>query len=104
MRIANVAGRAKLWIGGHAVDVATASADRFGPGLTTIYDEWAEFRRWAADFSAGKNPPDAATEPFSPTQAGPPSPAPKQVFAIALNYSDHAKESGTAVPDDPLVF
>jgi 2-keto-4-pentenoate hydratase/2-oxohepta-3-ene-1,7-dioic acid hydratase in catechol pathway len=36
---------------------------------------------------------------------GSPSPTPRQVFAIGLNYSDHAKESGFAQPENlPPVF
>jgi 2-keto-4-pentenoate hydratase/2-oxohepta-3-ene-1,7-dioic acid hydratase in catechol pathway len=36
---------------------------------------------------------------------GSPSPAPRQIFAIGLNYSAHAKESGFEAPDQlPPVF
>lgn len=37
-------------------------------------------------------------------QLGAPVPAPEQVFAIGLNYADHAAESGMAPPGRPLVF
>jgi 2-keto-4-pentenoate hydratase/2-oxohepta-3-ene-1,7-dioic acid hydratase in catechol pathway len=44
-------------------------------------------------------------QPFTPTQLGSPSPAPRQVFGIGLNYSEHAAESGFAKPDStPPVF
>lgn len=33
-----------------------------------------------------------------------PLPRPRIVFAIGLNYADHAAESGQAVPDFPVVF
>jgi 2-keto-4-pentenoate hydratase/2-oxohepta-3-ene-1,7-dioic acid hydratase in catechol pathway len=35
---------------------------------------------------------------------GPVAPRPPQVFAVGLNYRDHAVESGMALPDEPLVF
>lgn len=37
-------------------------------------------------------------------QLGAPVPAPEQVFAIGLNYADHAAESGMEPPGRPLVF
>jgi 2,4-diketo-3-deoxy-L-fuconate hydrolase len=91
MQIANVAGRLKVVAGGRMVDVD-------GFDLSDVYDRWDEFRSWA-----GK---DAASggEAFDPTKAGPPSPAPRQVFAVALNYREHAAESGLKAPDDPLFF
>jgi 2-keto-4-pentenoate hydratase/2-oxohepta-3-ene-1,7-dioic acid hydratase in catechol pathway len=33
-----------------------------------------------------------------------PLPNPPRVFAIGLNYRDHAKESGMAIPTSPIVF
>ncbi|HMC40740.1 MAG TPA: fumarylacetoacetate hydrolase family protein [Acidimicrobiales bacterium] len=101
MRIADVAGRAKVVVAdGEVVDVETASQGRFGPGLADLYERWDEFRAVFPD----KVPPGAAAEPFAPGRAGPPSPAPRQVFAVALNYRDHAAESGFRPPDDPLFF
>jgi 2,4-diketo-3-deoxy-L-fuconate hydrolase len=35
---------------------------------------------------------------------GAPSPEPRQVFAIGLNYLDHVAEAGLAVPEEPAVF
>lgn len=33
-----------------------------------------------------------------------PIPRPRAIFAVGLNYLDHAKEGGATVPDKPLVF
>jgi 2-keto-4-pentenoate hydratase/2-oxohepta-3-ene-1,7-dioic acid hydratase in catechol pathway len=33
-----------------------------------------------------------------------PSPRPRQIFGIGVNYADHGAESGMEVPDVPLVF
>ena len=35
---------------------------------------------------------------------GAPIARPRNVFAIGLNYSDHAKETGAAVPAEPILF
>ncbi len=104
MRIANVGGRAKLIVADKlAVDVAAASGNRFGPELPRLYGDWAAFRSWADGFDADKAAA-ATAEPFSESIAGPPSPAPRQVFAVALNYVDHAAESGFKPPENPLFF
>jgi hypothetical protein len=60
-----------------------------GSGRTPagVYERWAEFTDWAA----------SATCPTRAVHARPlgsPSPAPRQVFGIGLNYSAHAAESG----------
>lgn len=105
MRTANVGGRAKLIVAdGLAVDVAEASRGHFAPDLPEIYSRWAEFRSWADSFAPDKEGGPGAPEPFSPSLAGPPSPSPRQVFAVALNYRDHAAESGFKAPEDPLFF
>jgi 2-keto-4-pentenoate hydratase/2-oxohepta-3-ene-1,7-dioic acid hydratase in catechol pathway len=35
---------------------------------------------------------------------GPPLGRPSKIICIGLNYSDHAKESGMAVPPEPVIF
>src|SRR5713226_6599721 len=97
MRIANVDGRLKLLVAGGAVDVETASRGRFSADPRCAIDRIDELASW----SAGIAEPG---EDFSPASAGPPVPAPRQVFAIGLNYLDHAIESGFAAPPLPVVF
>jgi 2-keto-4-pentenoate hydratase/2-oxohepta-3-ene-1,7-dioic acid hydratase in catechol pathway len=41
---------------------------------------------------------------FDPAELGAPAPHPRQLFAIGLNYSEHANESGFAAPPSPAVF
>ena len=36
--------------------------------------------------------------------SAPRSPGPHQILCIGLNYSDHAAETGQAVPDEPILF
>jgi 2,4-diketo-3-deoxy-L-fuconate hydrolase len=35
---------------------------------------------------------------------GPPFTRPSKIICIGLNYSDHAKETGTALPTEPIIF
>ncbi len=100
MRIANLAGRAVL-LGTAAVDVATASEGRFGPDPMSIWPDWAAFREWAATVDVDAHP---AAQPFELGDLEAPVPVPQQVFAIGLNYADHAAETGMALPSEPLVF
>jgi 2,4-didehydro-3-deoxy-L-rhamnonate hydrolase len=55
-------------------------------------------RDWAVNVNgAGDMVVDAA-------HLGAPTPAPRQVFAVGLNYAEHAEESKMARPDTPPVF
>lgn len=99
MRVGNRAGRLVLVRNGRAVDVERASAGRFGPDPQAVYEHWTDFRAWAS----GAVLPDG--EAFDASELGAPVPAPRQVFAIGLNYREHAAESGLAVPEGlPPVF
>ena len=100
MKLANLDGRAALiTVDDLAVDVHKASDGRFGPDLAPIYADWEEFRAWA-----DTAPLDDAV-PFDDTALGGPSPEPRQILAIGLNYTEHAAESGFEAPEGlPPVF
>jgi len=97
MRIANVAGRLSLVDVGGMLDVEKASDGRFSSDPSAVYARWDEFREWADSAPPPDRPLDAAP-------LGPPSAAPRQVFATALNYAAHASEGGHEVPAAPLMF
>jgi 2,4-didehydro-3-deoxy-L-rhamnonate hydrolase len=101
MRLANVDERLMVARnGGGFVDLASASAGRFGPDPQSVYDRWEEFDDWA---SAGAEWTDAGFTP--PAQAlSAPVPRPRQVFAAALNYREHAAEAGFEAPTVPQIF
>jgi 2-keto-4-pentenoate hydratase/2-oxohepta-3-ene-1,7-dioic acid hydratase in catechol pathway len=99
MRLANVAGRAVLVTGlGEGVDVERASDGLFGPDPQTVLEDWASFAAWA---STAPNEPDVR---FSPDELGPPVPRPPQVFAIGVNYREHADEAGYPPDSAPVTF
>lgn len=98
MRIVNHGGRLGLVADGGVIDVETASGGRFGSDVQAIYDQWDDFVAWAAGAST------ASVTPLDETKLGAPAPMPRQVFAIGLNYIDHALEAKMDVPDAPVVF
>ncbi|SFK75504.1 2-keto-4-pentenoate hydratase/2-oxohepta-3-ene-1,7-dioic acid hydratase (catechol pathway) [Amycolatopsis sacchari] len=100
MRLANVDGRAVLLTADdRGVDVESASGGKFGPGLPGIYEDWKGFRAWAESADT------SGAAPFTRARLGSPSPEPRQIVAVGLNYREHAAESGFAVPDRlPPVF
>lgn len=97
MKIANLNGRAALVLGGATTDIATASGGRFGPDPMSLYAAWGDFRDWATSVREG-------TEPLDEAALRCPIPAPRQVFAIGLNYRTHAAESGMPAPEVPATF
>jgi 2-keto-4-pentenoate hydratase/2-oxohepta-3-ene-1,7-dioic acid hydratase in catechol pathway len=98
VRIMNVDGRLHLAVDDRIIEVESASGGRFGSDVMAVYDHWDDFRRWAAGAASmeGREMPD--------TGIGPPVPRPRQIFAIGLNYKDHAREAGLELPSSPMVF
>jgi 2,4-didehydro-3-deoxy-L-rhamnonate hydrolase len=97
MRLLNVNGRAALERGGKAIDIEKASAGVFGANIASIYGDWEALRAWERGY-VGEG------EAYAPEDLGPPVIAPAQLFAIGLNYREHAAESGIEPPDTPMVF
>ncbi len=103
MRIATLSGRVVLAHGEQPIDVWKASGGKFGPEPAAVFDHWAMFRAWA-DTEYGTQP--VVDEPawLNSEHVGAPSSHPRQVFAIGLNYAEHARESGFDLPTVPVVF
>ncbi|MFJ3670573.1 fumarylacetoacetate hydrolase family protein [Streptomyces sp. NPDC090106] len=94
MRIAQLEGRTVLLTAEGAVDVPAELS-------TDLYARWDDLRTWSATATAA-----AATQarPYDPAALQSPVPAPRQVFAVALNYRPHTAEAGYEDPEQPLVF
>lgn len=97
MKIANSNGRAVLVLGDEIADIAGVSGGAFGADPMGVYDDWPAFVELARSITSG-------TGPLIEADLRNPVPAPRQVFAIGLNYRGHAEESGMAVPDVPATF
>ena len=91
--------------------------DKERPGLLlddgTRKDLSGHFTDWNRDFFNNNGlaalhdlAQNASELPDAPAQArlGAPVARPGKVICIGLNYSDHAEESGMAVPEEPVIF
>jgi 2-keto-4-pentenoate hydratase/2-oxohepta-3-ene-1,7-dioic acid hydratase in catechol pathway len=101
MKVASLFGRLTLITDDGAVDVAKASGGRFGPDPQAVYDAWDEFVGWAGGLEAQAS---SAVSPVDLSGLGLFIPRPRQVFAVGLNYRDHAAESGLEPPAQPMIF
>jgi len=98
MRFGAHQGRSCLIGDGCYLDVKVASEGEFGDEPMEALAKWSSFREWAA----GQYPLEGL--PYQDRDLTCPVPAPSQIFAIGLNYRDHAKESAMEIPDKPMVF
>jgi len=99
MRLVNFEGRLGFDVVGRFVDLEQASQGRVSSDPMASFAAWAEIRRLASEQTAGD-----AGRLIVPERLGPPVPRPSQVFAIGLNYRDHAEEAGLPIPAQPMVF
>lgn len=98
MKFANYDGRAVLTDGRRAAYVADASNGKFADAPQQVFSVWDEFADWAQAVDLGEG------FAVDRSKLGAPSPQPRQVFAIGMNYAEHARESGLDVPAEPAVF
>ena len=87
MRIANLAGRAVLLAGDGAVDIQKASGGALSCDPQTLLASWQDARPVLAAL-AGQ------AAPYQESDLRAPVPRPGQIFAIGVNYRDHAEEAG----------
>jgi 2-keto-4-pentenoate hydratase/2-oxohepta-3-ene-1,7-dioic acid hydratase in catechol pathway len=102
VRFANHAGRLVQVLESDAdliprtgLDVSAASGGTFSSDPQAAYERWEELLNWAREAPAnGSHSPIGLT----PEQLGPPVPTPRQIFAIGLNYAEHAAEAKMQAP------
>ena len=99
VRLANLKGRASLVVGDRLVDVERESKGRFGADPMAAMQQWDAFVDWARGVGTGP-----AGVVLNESELGPPVPRPSKVFAIGMNYREHAKEAGLPTPGSPVVF
>lgn len=101
MRIANLSHRLVLVADDRVLDVESASGGTFSADPGAAFERWDELRTWAGGIDIAAHP-DAA--PLETSRLGAPSPRPRQVVGIGLNYADHAAEANIPLPERPVVF
>lgn len=98
MRLMNLRGRLHTFVDGRLTDIADATGGRIGPDPQSAYQRWDELLNWGRSAGAhGAGEVDTA-------ELGPPVPAPSQLFAVGLNYRDHAEEVGMPLTATPTTF
>lgn len=100
MRLANYGGRASIIVDDRVVDVENASAGTLGndPMLLSDLDNHAALQQIVAAVNVSDWPQ------LQPAQVGAPVPRPPKGFGVALNYRQHALESGRDLPTEPHLF
>lgn len=101
MRIANLANRLVLVSDDRVLDVETASGGLFSADPAAVFERWNEFHAWGDLIDVAGH---EASQALEPSRLGAPSPSPRQVVGVGLNYADHAAESGLPLPESPVVF
>lgn len=99
MRLVNLGGRVGLDVASRFVDLEQQSGGRFSADPMDVFAQWDAIREWAGGQTAGDAGPIVDL-----SRLDAPVPRPTQVFAIGLNYRDHAEEASLPIPDVPMVF
>lgn len=82
------------------IDIQEASDGRFSSETLDLLQEWDQLKDWAptVDFE------QAAVRLLNLEDLQAPISSPRQVFAIGMNYKDHAAEVNLPLPSTPAVF
>lgn len=99
MRFVNADGRSGLLVDGLVHDLEEISGGRVPAApMDVVTDHWGEALDLAerGAFDGGR--------PVDSVRLGPPVPGPRSVYAIGLNYRNHARETGAPVGAIPPVF
>ncbi|MEV6562856.1 fumarylacetoacetate hydrolase family protein [Nocardia sp. NPDC051756] len=99
MRLATISGRISLITASDTV-IDLAGHGWFGPNIQDAYERWDEL----LEFSKTITEPGTPLSDIPATEFGNPAPQPRQLFAIGLNYAEHAAESSFPPPEEPPVF
>lgn len=105
MKLANVEGRACITTDTGGVDLADASAGEFSSLVDDLIPMLSEVDAWVSRAAPTLDADLSTTALLGQLERlGPPVTRPVQVFAIGLNYADHADETGLELPSQPMVF
>lgn len=102
LRLTSLNGRAHIVVShndhtARVVDLETSSKGTISADPMKVYENWDVVR----DFEAMNTDQGIEVEISSLDS---PAPRPRQIFAVGLNYRQHAIEFGLDIPPSPLVF
>jgi 2-keto-4-pentenoate hydratase/2-oxohepta-3-ene-1,7-dioic acid hydratase in catechol pathway len=104
MRLANLAGRSTIVTDEGLIDVAVSSNGAFSASIDKCIGQLDKLRAW---FEAAQPEPSQKSSPetlFGDPRLGPVVSAPQQIFAVGLNYRQHAHEMNLVLPTQPMIF
>jgi 2,4-diketo-3-deoxy-L-fuconate hydrolase len=104
MRLANLAGRSTIVSDEGLIDIATRSNGAFSASLDKCLHQLGALRAW---YESTHPIPDELTTPdklYGDSRLGPIVSAPQQIFAVGINYRDHAEEMNHTLPNEPMIF
>ncbi len=104
MRVANLLNRAALITGSGAIDVDEVSEGRFSAEIDRLYLVWGEFVEWADALLADAEAVERLARPFRSEDLAAPVVTPRQIFAVGLNYAEHAQETNLETAERTLVI
>lgn len=105
MKLANVEGRACIVADDGGIDLAASSSGMFSSLVDDAIPMLDEVRAWFVEIDPVLDPAlSTSVLQDALERLGPPVTRPVQVFAIGLNYADHADETGMELPEQPMVF
>ncbi len=99
MRFVNADGRAAVLVDGRVHDLHELSGGRLPTGPMAVL-----VAHWEEALAAHRTGSFSGGTPVGSVHLGPPVPAPRAVYAVGLNYRNHAREAGMAVGPIPPVF
>lgn len=98
-RLANVDGRAALVSGEAYYDLEKISRGNFSQDPMQALEALSELSALGAQLDNFE-----PSGQLADVELGPPVPAPKNCYAVGLNYRNHAEESNMVLPPVPMVF
>jgi len=103
LRVALVGERAQFIVGSGIDDARAVDVEHHSKGALT-HDPMGCLANWTAVRDAWTTIADHEGTPVRLEDLSCPVPAPRQLFAIGLNYGRHAAEMGSQIPSEPLAF
>lgn len=100
-RLASFRSRAHLVVGDEdrLVDIERASNGSLPSDPMACLARWDEVRDLAKSVVVTSDAPEAILDTLDC-----PVPHPRQMFAVGINYRNHAEEMGSPIPNSPLTF
>jgi 2-keto-4-pentenoate hydratase/2-oxohepta-3-ene-1,7-dioic acid hydratase in catechol pathway len=102
MKLARMDGRYGLVRNDRFTELTVLGLPDLDAATNELFQRWSEVR--AALQQADPSSIDSLSTEVAPDQLEAPVGSPRQIFALALNYADHAAEASIDPPEYPLVF